>query len=406
VRPAPTGRTQPGPPETATRKGSVPVTTPQTSGGPEVDAATFRHVVGHLPSGVTLVTTRTAQGDFGMTASSVTSLSMAPPMMLACLNRSSSTCPAVAEAGAFVVNVLGQGEGHLAQQFATPGADKFAGLRMTRGVRGAPVLADALARIECEVVEQVSAATHEVFLGRVVKAEATEGNPLTYFRGGFGRFEFARDDEVYQHARQQVLERMYAADAVLQLDDLAYQLGVDKAAAFYALTRLTADGLVRRDPDRGYVVVSFDERTSDATFDARCAIELGVIDMVVGRVPEAELVELRTRFEAMAAMLVGERFVDFDRYLDANYAFHEALVSLAHSAPLTTAFAQLHIKSVMTRSFGATPVTSQSFVEAQRAITEGVECGDPDAARAAVYRYTDLAKQRVRQILEQTGGRL
>jgi DNA-binding FadR family transcriptional regulator len=60
----------------------------------------------------------------------------------------------------------------------------------------------------------------------------------------------------------------------------------------------------------------------------------------------------------------------------------------------------------MTRSFGVTPVTSQSFVEAQRGITEGVERGDADAARAAVYRYTDLAKQRVRQILEQTGGRL
>jgi DNA-binding FadR family transcriptional regulator len=51
-------------------------------------------------------------------------------------------------------------------------------------------------------------------------------------------------------------------------------------------------------------------------------------------------------------------------------------------------------------------VTSQSFVEAQRGITEGVERGDIEAARAAVYRYTDLAKQRVRQILEQTGGRL
>ena len=106
--------------------------------------------------------------------------------------------------------------------------------------------------------------------------------------------------------------------------------------------------------------------------------------MVVGRVPEPELVELRSRFEAMAALLVGERFVDFDRYLDANYAFHEGLVSLAHSAPLTTAFAQLHIKSVMTRSFGVTPVTSQSFVEAQRGITEGIERGDADAARGGV----------------------
>jgi DNA-binding GntR family transcriptional regulator len=305
-----------------------------------------------------------------------------------------------------VVNVLGQGHGHLAQQFATPGPDKFAGTRVSRGLRDLPVLSDALARIECEVVEEVSAATHTIFLGRVVRAEAGDGSPLTYFRGGFGRFEFARDDAVYLQARQRVLDRMYAADAVLQLDDLAYQLDVDTAAAFYALTRLTADGLVRRDRDRGYVVVPFDARTSDATFDARAAIELGVIDMVTGRVPQEELTELRRRFEAMAALLVGERFVDFDRYLDANYAFHETLVGLAHSAALTTAFAQLHIKSVMTRSFGATPVTSQSFVEAQRGITDGIERGDAAAARAAVYRYTDLAKQRVRQILEQTGGRL
>jgi flavin reductase (DIM6/NTAB) family NADH-FMN oxidoreductase RutF/DNA-binding GntR family transcriptional regulator len=382
------------------------VTGPEPAGLPACDPATFRHVVGHLASGVTLVTTRTPSGDFGMTASSVTSLSLSPPMMVACLNNSSTTCAAVAEAGAYVVNVLGQGQGHLAQQFATPAEDKFSGVQVADGVLGLPVLSEALARIECEVVEQVSAATHTIFLGRVVNAEAADGSPLTYFRGGFGRFEFARDDAVYQRARQRILERMYAADAVLQLDDLAYSLEVEKPAAFYALTRLTADGLVRRDPDRGYVVVPFTTRTSDETFDARCAIELGVIDLVLGRVPEPELAELRRRFEAMAALLVGERFVDFDGYLDANYAYHEELVSLAHSAPLTTAFAQLHIKSVMTRSFGATPVTSQSFIDAQRGITEGLERGDGDAARAAVHRYTDLAKQRVRQILEQTGGRL
>ena len=67
----------------------------------------------------------------------------------------------------------------------------------------------------------------------------------------------------------------------------------------------------------------FDTRTSDETFDARCAIELGVIDVVVGRVPQDELADLRNRVETMAALLVGNRFVDFDRYLDANYAFHE-----------------------------------------------------------------------------------
>jgi flavin reductase (DIM6/NTAB) family NADH-FMN oxidoreductase RutF/DNA-binding GntR family transcriptional regulator len=382
------------------------VTSSDTTGAPAFDARTFRQVVGNLASGVTLVTTRTPEGTFGMTASSVTSLSLDPPMMLACLNRSSVTSAAVSTAGAYAVNVLGQGQEHLAQQFAVPSADKFAGVRVTEGALGVPLLADALARIECQVVEEVQAATHTIFLGRVVDAQADQGNPLTYFRGGFGRFEFARDDAVYQRARQQVLERMYAADAVLQLDDLAYQLEVERPAAFYALTRLTADGLVRRDPDRGYVVVPFDARTSDETFDARRAIELGVLDMVIGQVPQAELDELNARFEAMAALLVGDRFVDFDRYLDANYAFHEGLVSLAHNQPLTAAFGRLSIKTVMTRSFGVTPVTSQDFIDAQRQITDGVTSGDLAAARAGVLRYTELAKARVRQILAQTGGRL
>jgi flavin reductase like protein len=201
--------------------------------------------------------------------------------------------------------VLGEGHEHLAQQFAVHSDSKFAGVAVLDGTLGMPVLADALAHIECEVVEEVTGGTHTVFLGRVVDAKAEEGSPLTYFRGGFGRFEFARDDAVYQQARQRLLERMYAADAVLQLDDLAYRLRVEKSAAFYALTRLTADGLVRRDPDRGYVIVPFDTRTSDETFDARCAIELGVIDMVVGRVPHEELADLRSRFEAMAALQSG-----------------------------------------------------------------------------------------------------
>jgi flavin reductase (DIM6/NTAB) family NADH-FMN oxidoreductase RutF/DNA-binding GntR family transcriptional regulator len=371
---------------------------------PAFDAVTFRHVVGHLPSGVTVVTTRTPEADFGMTASSVTSLSLRPPMMLACLNKESVTSRAVSRAGAFAVNVLRQGDEHLAQQFAVPSDRKFAGVGVVDGPFGLPLLAGALAHIECEVVEEVTGGTHSVFLGRVASARAAEGSPLTYFRGGFGRFEFARDDAVYQQARHELLQRTYPADDVVVLEDLAHRLGVDRPAAFYALTRLTADGLVRRDPDRGYVIEPFDTRTSDETFDARCAIELGVIDMAIGRVPDHELAELRARFEAMAALLVGNRFVDFDRYLDANYAFHETVVSLAHCPALTAAFGRLSIKTVMTRSFGATPVTSQEFIEAQRGIQEGIERGDATAARREVHRYTRLAKQRVREILAQTGG--
>jgi flavin reductase (DIM6/NTAB) family NADH-FMN oxidoreductase RutF/DNA-binding GntR family transcriptional regulator len=380
------------------------MSSPHQAVGP--DQQHFRHVVGHLASGVTVITTRTGESLHGMTASSVTSLSLEPPMMLACLNRSAPTAHAVSAAGRYAVNVLGQEQPHLAQQFAAPSTDKFRGVGLLEGHHQLPLLADALAHIECEVVEEITGGTHSIFVGRVIDASAGQGQPLTYYRGGFGRFEFARDDAVYQRARTQVLERQWAADAVLHPDDLARDLDVDPSSAFYALTRLAADGLVQRDPARGYVVTPFDVATSDATFDARSVIELGVIQLTADRLAPDATAELRRRFEQMAALLVGERFIDFDRYLDANYAFHEYLVSLADSPALTVAFGSLSIKTVMTRSFGATPVTSQDFVEAQRQITEGMEKRDAAMASTGVLRYTDLAKARVREILSHTGGHL
>jgi flavin reductase (DIM6/NTAB) family NADH-FMN oxidoreductase RutF/DNA-binding GntR family transcriptional regulator len=377
-----------------------------TSTVPSVDAAHFRHVVGHLPSGVTVVTTEANERRHGMTASSVTSLSMDPPMMLACINNAVPTADAVSASGRYVVNVLGEHQGELARQFATASRDKFRDVAVHTGSLGLPLLSDALAHIECEVAERVVGGTHTIFLGRVISATAGAGQPLTYFRGGFGRFEFARDDEVYGRARDLVLSRVYPADHALALEELADQLGVDEAAAFYALTRLSSDGLVRRDPDRGYVIAPFDVHTSDETFDARLAIELGVIAIAMARVTPEEVAELRRRFDAMAALLVGDRFVDFHGYLDANYSFHEHLVSLAHNPLLTSTFGLLSIKSVMTRSFGSTPLTSQKFVEVQGRLVEAFERRDGSGAERAALAYCELAKERVREILAFTGGRL
>ncbi|HEX5598368.1 MAG TPA: flavin reductase [Micromonosporaceae bacterium] len=365
----------------------------------EIDPTVFRHVVSHLASGVTVVTTSGPSGDHGMTASSVTSLSLAPPMMLICLNRAAPTSAAVSQAGAYAVNVLGLGHEDLAQQFAAPSEDKFRGVAVTRGSLGLPILRDALAHIECRVVEEVTGGTHTIFLGRVVRATARDGQPLTYFRGGFGRFTFARDDAAYQRARQMILEGLLPAGSLIEVAEFAGELQVDASAAFYALTRLVADGLVRRDPERGYEVVSFDVRTADEAFDARCAIELGVIELTIGRLAGDELKTLRQRFEEMSLLLVGDRFVDFDGYIQANYAFHECVVNLARNPALTAAFARLSLKGVMARSFGSTPVTSQRFIDVQRRLTEAFEQQDASAARAAVKEYSVLAKRRVREIL-------
>jgi flavin reductase (DIM6/NTAB) family NADH-FMN oxidoreductase RutF/DNA-binding GntR family transcriptional regulator len=371
-----------------------------------IDPQTFRDVVGYLASGVTVITTRSAEGDHGMTVSSVTSLSLTPPMMLACLNNAAPTAAAVARTGRYAVNILGQGHGRIARQFAAPSEDKFADVKLEEGLLGGPLLADALAHLECRVIEQVTGGTHSVFIGLVERATARPGDPLTYFRGGFGRFEFDRDDAVYQAARKQILDRMYGPDTALNLEDFAFALGVDETAMFYALTRLTSDGLVRRDSRRGYVIVAFDASISDEAFDARKAIELGVVELTIGRVRRAELSELRARFEAMAALLVGDRFVDFEGYLDANYAFHEKVVALAGNSQLLDAFRRLSIRDVMARAFGATPVTSQRYIEVQRALTEAFENADAAAARRAVNDYARLAKERAREILAQMGGRL
>jgi len=170
-------------------------------GAPPVDPLQFRHVVGHLASGVTILTAEFDGEKYGMTASSVTSLSADPPMMLACINNSVRTSSAVAGSRRFVVNVLGEDQGELAYRFAASGEDKFRDVGLEVGRLGVPMLSDALAHIECEVVEEVVGGTHTVFMGRVVSAEANVGQPLTYYRGGFGRFAFAEDDEAYVRAR-------------------------------------------------------------------------------------------------------------------------------------------------------------------------------------------------------------
>lgn len=379
---------------------------PATRSTAAIDARTFRHVVGHLPSGVTVITTVAGERPYGMTASSVTSLSAEPPLMLVCINNSVPTAAAVSRAGSFVINVLGEGQGELAQQFAVASQDKFRSVATSPGLLGLPVLEEALAHLECEVTEEILGGTHTIFVGRVLAAGATPGQPLTYYRGGFGRFEFARDDEVYRQARHLVLGRVYAGGEAVDLDDLASRLRVEASSAFYALTRLAGDGLVDRDPDRGYVVRAFDARTSDETFDARLAVELGAMELAIDRARAEEHAELERRFQAMAALLVGDRFVDFDAYLDANYQFHEYLVSLAGNELLTTLFAGLSIKSVMTRSFGSTPVTSQKFIDAQRQLLEAFVARDREGAKSASELYCSLAKDRVREILSYTGGAL
>jgi flavin reductase (DIM6/NTAB) family NADH-FMN oxidoreductase RutF len=151
------------------------------------DGERYRHVIGHFTTGVTVITARCEGVDRGATASAVSSVSLDPPSLLVCLNRSTVTEGAVRGSGRFVVNILGEDQGELALRFAGRHGDKFEGVDVDRADDGVPVLAGALAQLHCRVRDAVTGGTHTVFFGEVVRAEAADGAPLAYFRGRFGR---------------------------------------------------------------------------------------------------------------------------------------------------------------------------------------------------------------------------
>lgn len=162
---------------------------PETQLSSMVDRDVFRDVISNLVSGVSIISSQRGNERFGVTASSVTSLSMDPASILVCLNQRLAITNVISETGVFAVNILGEDHGELASQFATSHADKFRGTNVKNDSLGNPILADALAHLECRVIERKDYATHAIFIAQIQSASSRLGSPLAYFRSSFGRFE-------------------------------------------------------------------------------------------------------------------------------------------------------------------------------------------------------------------------
>jgi flavin reductase (DIM6/NTAB) family NADH-FMN oxidoreductase RutF len=160
--------------------------TPQPS-GPEPDQ--YRDCMSLLATGVTVITTMTADGPVGMTASAVCSLSLEPPLLLVCVRTSLPTHNALQASGHFGVSVLDQDQIDIARRFATPGADRFTGLDL-RAELPVPVLRPAIAYFSCAVAERFPGGDHSIFTGRVLACGHQPGRrPLLYFGRRFGALE-------------------------------------------------------------------------------------------------------------------------------------------------------------------------------------------------------------------------
>jgi len=153
-----------------------------------VGAAELRTVLGHFASGVTVVAGLHEGRPAGFTCQAFLSLSLVPPLVAIAPGKSSTSWPRIAGAGVFCVNVLGGTQEALCRTFAGRGDDKFAGVGWSPATTGAPRLHGVLAWVDCQVDVAHEAGDHFLVVGRVIDVGVGEGEPLLFYRGGFGGF--------------------------------------------------------------------------------------------------------------------------------------------------------------------------------------------------------------------------
>jgi len=151
------------------------------------DERIFRHVLGHYPTGVAVITAQTPDGPVGIAMNSFTSVSIDPPLVLFCPALSSQTWPLLRDAGQIAINVLSAGQEPVSRLFAARVQDRFADIEWSPGGNGAPLLHDALGWLECTVRTEQPAGDHTIVLAQIdrmgVHGEIAE--PLVFFKGHY-----------------------------------------------------------------------------------------------------------------------------------------------------------------------------------------------------------------------------
>jgi 3-hydroxy-9,10-secoandrosta-1,3,5(10)-triene-9,17-dione monooxygenase reductase component len=154
---------------------------------PALDARAFRDALGRFATGVAFVTAVPNGEPTGLIVNSLASVSLEPPLVSFSPSRSSLTWSRMRRARRFGVNVLGLQHREFAVRATPAGADRFGGLDWHRGRGGVPLLADALASLECEIVAEHAAGDHWIVVGRVEDLHMSASmDPLVFFAGEFG----------------------------------------------------------------------------------------------------------------------------------------------------------------------------------------------------------------------------
>lgn len=156
-----------------------------------VDETDLRFVLGHFATGITVVTGRGEdRRPCAITVNAFTSLSLDPPLILYCLDRSAFHFDVFSNAKAFAVNILSEDQQVLSERFASEADDDFPDLPVTELATGSPVLVGCLAALDCQTYAIHEAGDHLIVVGHVrALKKPHEAQPLTYFRGRYRRLK-------------------------------------------------------------------------------------------------------------------------------------------------------------------------------------------------------------------------
>ena len=157
-----------------------------------IDAQELRRVMGHFATGVTVITTKDADGaPQGLTANAFMSLSLNPPLVIISVDKGATCYNCFAPGNGFTVNFLSEDQEDISRRFATKGVDKFADLKWRPGQNGAALIDGALASVECKISQCHDGGDHTIVVGEILNVGANGDRPLLFFKGKYQRLSVA-----------------------------------------------------------------------------------------------------------------------------------------------------------------------------------------------------------------------
>lgn len=149
------------------------------------DSKKQRQIMGQFATGVTIASTVVNGQSWGMTANAVTSLSLEPPLVLLAVVRDSKSLEMFQSGGCFALNILAEDQQDLSNRFASTGPKHFDDLETKTAETGSPILTNALAWVDCRVVDILPGGDHDIFIGEILAGDLREGRPLLFYGGRY-----------------------------------------------------------------------------------------------------------------------------------------------------------------------------------------------------------------------------